>query len=96
MIVKRLNKHYLDLVNKYELNPNVFIYLIESGNQRILKVHFGTNVFCLTVEEHSFRYKYTYNYFSKPEKFNTVVGLSLDNLATKMKTEIARRVKVGG
>lgn len=96
MIVKRLNKHYLDLVNKYELNPNVFIYLIESGNQHILKVHFGTNVFCLTVEEHSFRYKYTYNYFSKPEKFNTITGLSLDNLATKMKNEIARRVRVGG
>lgn len=96
MIVKRLNKHYLDLVNKYDLNPNVFIYLIESGSQHILKVHFGTNVFCLTVDDHSFRYKYTYNYFSKPEKYNTITGLSLDNLATKMKNEIARRVRVGG
>lgn len=96
MIIKRLEKHYLDLVNKYDLNPNVFIYLIESGSQHILKVHFGTNVFCLTVDDHSFRYKYTYNYFSKPEKFNTITGLSLDNLATKMKTEIARRVRVGG
>ena len=38
MIVKRLEKNYLDLVNKYELNPNVFIYLIESGSQHILKV----------------------------------------------------------
>ena len=75
MILKRLEKHYLDLVNKYDLNPNVF---------------------CLTVDEHSFRYKYTYNYFSKPEKFNTITSLSLDNLATKMKTEIARRVRVGG
>ena len=96
MILKRLKKHYLDLVNKYDLNPNVFIYLIESGNQHILKVHFGTNVFCLTVDDHSFRYKYTYNYFSKPEKYNIITGLSLDNLATKMKNEIARRVRVGG
>lgn len=96
MILKRLEKHYLDLVNKYDLNPNVFIYLIESGNQHILKVHFGTNVFCLTVDDHSFRYKYTYNYFSKREKYNTITGLSLDNLATKMKNEIARRIRVGG
>jgi len=29
MILKRLEKYYLDLVNKYDLNPNVFIYLIE-------------------------------------------------------------------
>lgn len=96
MILKRLEKHYLDLVNKYDLNPNVFIYLIESGSQHILKVHFGTSVFCLTVNDHSFRYKYTYNYFSKPEKFHTITSLSLDNLATKMKSEIARRVRVGG
>lgn len=96
MILKRLEKHYLDLVNKYDLNPNVFIYLIESGSQHMLKVNFGTNSFCLVVDNHSFRYKYTYNYFSKPEKFNTITSLSLDNLATKMKTEIARRVRVGG
>lgn len=96
MILKRLKKHYLDLVNKYDLNPNVFVYLIESGNQHILKVHFGVNIFCLSVDDHSFRYKYTYNYFSKPEKYNTITGLSLDNLATKMKNEIARRVRVGG
>lgn len=96
MILKRLEKHYLDLVNKYDLNPNVFVYLIESGNQHILKVHFGSNIFCLSVDDHSFRYKYTYNYFSKPEKYNTITGLSLDNLATKMKNEIARRVRVGG
>lgn len=96
MILKWLEKHYLDLVNKYDLNPNVFIYLIESGSQHILKVHFGANIFCLTVDDYSFRYKYTYNYFSKPEKFNTITGLSLDNLATKMKTEIAQRVRVGG
>ena len=96
MIVKRLEKHYLDLVNKYELNTNVFIYLIESGSQHILKVTFGVNVFCLVIDQHSFRYKYTYNYFSKPEKYNTITGLSLDNLATKMKNEIARRVRVGG
>ena len=96
MMLKRLEKHYLDLVNKYDLNPNVFIYLIESGSQHILKVHFGTNVFCLSVDDHSFRYKYTCNYFSKPEKYNTITGLSLDNLATKMKNEIARRVRVGG
>ena len=96
MILKRLEKHYLDLVNKYDLNPNVFIYLIDSGSQHVLKVHFGTNVFCLTVDDYSFRYKYTYNYFSKPEKFNTITSLSLDNLATKMKNEIARRVRVGG
>lgn len=96
MILKRLEKYYLDLVNKYDLNPNVFIYLIESGSQHILKVHFGTNVFCLTVDDLSFRYKYTYNYFSRPEKYNTITGLSLDNLATKMKNEIARRVRVGG
>ena len=37
MILKRLEKHYLDLVNKYDLNPNVFIYLIESGSQPHLK-----------------------------------------------------------
>lgn len=96
MILKRLEKHYLDLVNKYDLNPNVFVYLIESGNQNILKVHFGVNIFYLSVDDHSFRYKYTYNYFSKPEKYNTITGLSLDNLATKMKNEIARRVRVGG
>lgn len=96
MILKRLENHYLDLVNKYDLNPNVFVYLIESGNQHILKVHFGANIFCLSVDDHSFRYKYTYNYFSKPEKYNTITGLSLDNLATKMKNEIARRVRVGG
>lgn len=96
MILKRLEKHYLDLVNKYDLNPNVFIYLIESGSQHVLKVHYRTNVFCLVVDNHSFRYKYTYNYFSKPEKFNTITSLSLDNLATKMKNEIARRVRVGG
>lgn len=96
MIVKRLNKHYLDLLNKYNSNPNVFIYLIEDSGRHILKVHFGANIFCLTVDDYSFRYKYTYNYFSKPEKFNTITGLSLDNLATKMKTEIARRVRVGG
>lgn len=96
MIVKRLNKHYLDLLNKYDSNPNVFIYLIEDSGHHILKVHFGSNIFCLVVDEHSFRYKYTYNYFSKPEKYNTITGLSLDNLATKMKNEIARRVRVGG
>jgi hypothetical protein len=96
MIVKRLNKHYLDLLNKYNSNPNVFIYLIESGSQHILKVHFGANIFCLSVDDRSFRYKYTHNYFSKPGKYNTITGLSLDNLATKMKNEIARRVRVGG
>lgn len=96
MIVKHLNKHYLDLLNKYDSNPNVFIYLIEDGGHPILKVHFGANIFCLSVDDHSFRYKYTYNYFSKPEKYNTITGLSLDNLATKMKNEIARRVRVGG
>lgn len=55
MIVKKLNKYYLDLVNKYDSNPNVFVYLIDSGSQHILKVNFGTNSFCLVVDEHSFR-----------------------------------------
>lgn len=96
MILKQLRKHHAYLVSKYKYEPGMFIYLIEGSTSHTLKVVYYKSVFTLVVEDFSFRYKYTYNYFSKPEKFNTISGLSLDNLATKMKNEIARRVRVGG
>lgn len=92
----RLERHYLDLLKKYESNQNVLIYFVESGNSHILKVIFGRNEFWLTVEDRSIQVKYTYNYFSKPDKYNTITGFSIDNLAQKMKTEITRRIRVGG
>lgn len=96
MTRNRLERHYLDLLKKYESNPNVLIYFVESGNSHILKVIFGRNEFWLTVEDRSIQVKYTYNYFSKPDKYNTITGFSIDNLAQKMKTEITRRIRVGG
>lgn len=96
MTRSRLERHYLDLLKKYESNPNVLIYFVESGNSHILKVIFGTNKFCLVVEDRSIQVKYVYNYFSKPDKYNTITGFSIDNLASKMKTEITRRIRVGG
>lgn len=96
MTRNRLERHYLDLLKKYESNRNVLIYFVESGNSHILKVIFGRNEFWLTVEDRSIQVKYTYNYFSKPDKYNTITGFSIDNLAQKMKTEITRRIRVGG
>lgn len=96
MTRNRLERHYLDLLKKYESNRNVLIYFVESGNSHILKVIFGRNEFWLTVEDRSIQVKYTYNYFSKPDKYNTITGFSVDNLAQKMKTEITRRIRVGG
>lgn len=96
MTRNRLERHYLDLLKKYESNQNVLIYFVESGNSHILKVIFGRNEFWLTVEDRSIQVKYTYNYFSKPDKYNTITGFSIDNLAQKMKTEISRRIRVGG
>lgn len=96
MTRNRLERHYLDLLRKYESNQNVLIYFVESGNSHILKVIFGRNEFWLTVEDRSIQVKYTYNYFSKPDKYNTITGFSIDNLAQKMKTEITRRIRVGG
>lgn len=96
MTRNRLERHYLDLLKKYESNQNVLIYFVESGNSHILKVIFGRNEFWLTVEDRSIQVKYTYNYFSKPDKYNTITGFSIDNLAQKMKTEITRRIRVGG
>ena len=96
MTRNRLERHYLDLLKKYESNPNVLIYFVESGNSHILKVIFGRNEFWLTVDDRSIQVKYTYNYFSKPDKYNTITGFSIDNLAQKMKTEITRRIRVGG
>ena len=96
MTRNRLERHYLDLLEKYESNPNVLIYFVESCNSHILKVIFGTNEFCLVVEDRSIQVKYVYNYFSKPDKYNTITGFSIDNLASKMKTEITRRIRVGG
>ena len=96
MVRNRLERHYLDLLKKYESNQNVLIYFIESGNSHILKVIFGRNEFWLTVEDRSIKVKYTYNYFLKPDKYNTITGFSIDNLAQKMKTEITRRIRVGG
>lgn len=96
MTRNRLERHYLDLLKKYESNLNVLIYFVESGNSHILKVIFGRNEFCLVVEDRSIQVKYVYNYFSKPDKYNTITGFSIDNLASKMKTEITRRIRVGG
>ena len=96
MTRNRLERHYLDLLKKYESNQNVLIYFVESGSSHILKVIFGRNEFWLTVEDRSIQVKYTYNYFSKPDKYNTITGFSIDNLAQKMKTEITRRIRVGG
>lgn len=96
MTRNRLERHYLDLLKKYESNQNVLIYFVESGNSHILKVIFGRNEFWLTVDDRSIQVKYTYNYFSKPDKYNTITGFSIDNLAQKMKTEITRRIRVGG
>ena len=96
MTRNRLERHYLDLLKKYESNPNVLIYFVESGNSHIRKVIFGRNEFCLVVEDRSIQVKYVYNYFSKPDKYNTITGFSIDNLASKMKTEITRRIRVGG
>lgn len=96
MTRNRLERHYLDLLKKYESNQNVLIYFVESGNSHILKVIFGRNEFWLAVEDRSIQVKYTYNYFSKPDKYNTITGFSIDNLASKMKTEITRRIRVGG
>lgn len=96
MTRNRLERHYLDLLKKYESNQNVLIYFVDSGNSHILKVIFGRNEFWLTVEDRSIQVKYTYNYFSKPDKYNTITGFSIDNLAQKMKTEITRRIRVGG
>lgn len=96
MTRNRLERHYLDLLKKYESNPNVLIYFVDSGNSHILKVIFGRNEFYLVVEDRSIQVKYVYNYFSKPDKYNTITGFSIDNLASKMKTEITRRIRVGG
>lgn len=96
MTRNRLERHYLELLKKYESNPNVLIYFVETGTLHILKVIFGRNEFCLSLNDRSIKVKYTYNYFSKPDRYNTITGLSIDNLATKMKTEIARRIRVGG
>lgn len=96
MISKRVEKYYLDLVNKYGNNPNVLIYYMEEGSHHILKVLFGSNVFCLLHDSSSIRVKYIYNYFSRPDEYNTVIGFSIDRLARKMMNEISRRVRVGG